>query len=193
MGYTNRKRILYFRFSQRLLCVIICQCKGNLSWIFIGRTDAEAEAPILWPPDMKNWLIGKDPDAGKEWRQEEKRMTEDETVGCHHQLDGHEFEQALGVGDGPRSLACYIQSMGSQRVGYDWTTELTDTSMLLYIITLQKNIEFQLFWWSSGWESAFQCKGHCFGPWSRKIPHATGQLSPRTTTTEPGSRAPDMY
>ena len=72
---------------------------GNQSWMFIGRTDAEAKTPILWPPDVKNWLIGKDPDAGKDWRQEEKGTTEDEMVGCHHQLDGHEFEQALGVGD----------------------------------------------------------------------------------------------
>ena len=66
--------------------------KGNQSWIFIGRTDAEAETPILWPPDAKNWLIGKDPDAGKDWRQEEKGTTEDEMAGWHHQLDGHEFE-----------------------------------------------------------------------------------------------------
>ena len=73
--------------------------KGNESWIFIGRTDAEAETPILWIPDTKNWLIGKDSDAGKDWRQEEKGMTEDEMVGWHHQLDGHELEQAPGVGD----------------------------------------------------------------------------------------------
>ena len=78
--------------------------KGNLSWIFIGRTDAEA--PILWPPYAKNWLIRKDLDAGKDWRQEEKGMTEDEMVGWHHQLDGHEFEQAPGVGDGQGNLLC---------------------------------------------------------------------------------------
>ena len=66
--------------------------KGNQSWIFIGRTDAEAETPILWPPDGKNWLIGKDSDAVKDWRWEEKGMTEDEMVGWHHRLDGHEFE-----------------------------------------------------------------------------------------------------
>ena len=66
--------------------------KGNQSWIFIGRTDIEAETPILWPPDAKNWLIGKDPDAGKDWRQEEKGTTEDEMVGWHHQHNGHEFE-----------------------------------------------------------------------------------------------------
>ena len=74
--------------------------KGNQSWRFFGRIDAEAEAPILWPCDAKNWLIGKNPDAGKAWRQEEKGTTEDDVVGWHHQLDGHEFEQALGVGNG---------------------------------------------------------------------------------------------
>ena len=66
--------------------------KENQSWMFIGRTDAEAETPILWPPDAKSWLIGKDPDAGKDWRWEEKGMTEDEMVEWRHQLDGHEFE-----------------------------------------------------------------------------------------------------
>ena len=80
--------------------------KGNQSWILIERTDAEAEAPILWPPDVKSWPIGKDPDAGKDWRQEEKGATEDEMVGWHHRLDGHEFEQAPGVGDGQGRLAC---------------------------------------------------------------------------------------
>ena len=78
--------------------------KGNQSWIFTGRTDPEAEAPILWPPDAKSWLTGKDPDAGKDWRQEEKGMTEDETVGWHHWLNGREFEQALGDGVGQGSL-----------------------------------------------------------------------------------------
>ena len=80
--------------------------KGNQSWIFIGRTNAEAEALILWPPDVKSWLTGKDPGAGKDWRQEEKGTTEDEMAGWHHWLNGHEFEQALGVGDGQRSLVC---------------------------------------------------------------------------------------
>ena len=81
--------------------------KGNQSWIFIGRTDAEAEAPILWPPDGKNWLIGKHPDAGKDWRQEEKGMTEDEMAGWHHRLDGYEFEQTSGHSGGQRSLKGY--------------------------------------------------------------------------------------
>ena len=79
--------------------------KGKQSWIFIGRIDAEGETPILWPPDAENWLIWKDPDAGKNWRQE-KGTTEDEMVGWHHQLNGHEFEQAPGVGDGQGSLMC---------------------------------------------------------------------------------------
>ena len=80
--------------------------KGNQSWIFIGRTDAEAKAPILWLSKAKNWLIEKDPDAGKDWRQEEKRATEDKTVGWHHRLYGHEFEQASKVDDGQGSLVC---------------------------------------------------------------------------------------
>ena len=79
--------------------------KGNQSCIFIGRTDAEAETLILWPPDVKNWLVGKDSDAGKDWRQE-KGTTEDKMVRWHHWLDGHEFEQAPGVGKGRGSLAC---------------------------------------------------------------------------------------
>ena len=79
--------------------------KRNQSWIFIERTDAEAETPILWPPDAKSQLIGKDPDVGKDWRQE-KGMTEDEIVGWHHWLNGHEFEQVPGDGDGQESLAC---------------------------------------------------------------------------------------
>ena len=81
--------------------------KGNQFWILIGWTDAEAEAPILWPPDAKNSLNGKDCDAGKNWRQEEKGTTEDEIVGWHHWLDGHTFKQAPGVGDGQGSLACW--------------------------------------------------------------------------------------
>ena len=80
--------------------------KRNQSWIFIGRTDAEAETPILWPPDVKNWLIGKDPDAGKDWGQEEKGTTKDAMVLWHHWLDGHEFEQAPGFGDRQGSLTC---------------------------------------------------------------------------------------
>ena len=80
--------------------------KGDQSWLFTGRTDAEAETLILWPPHVKSWLIGKDPDAGRHWGQEEKGTTEDEMVGWHHRLSGHGFRWTLGVGDGQGSLAC---------------------------------------------------------------------------------------
>ena len=80
--------------------------KGKQPWIFIGRTDAEAETPLLWPPDGKSWLTGKDSDAGKDWRQDEQGTTEDEMAGWHHWLNGHEFEQAQGVGDGQGVLVC---------------------------------------------------------------------------------------
>ena len=98
--------------------------KGNQSWIFIGRPDAEAEAAILWPLDVKYWLIGKDPHAGKDWRQEEKGMTEDEMVGWHYLLNGHEFEQAPGVGDGQESLACcspWYPKESNTTEGLKWT------------------------------------------------------------------------
>ena len=108
--------------------------KGNHSWIVIGRANPEAETPILWSPDMKNWLIRKDPGAGKDWRQEEKGMTEDEMVGWHYQLNGHEFEQALGGGDGQWGLGC-CSPWGHKRVGHKWATELN-----LYLCKLFKFI-----------------------------------------------------
>ena len=80
--------------------------EGDQSWVFFGKNDAKAETPVLWPPDGKNWLIGKDPDAGKDWGQEEKGVTQDEMVGWHHQIHGHKFEQALRNVDGQGSLAC---------------------------------------------------------------------------------------
>ena len=97
--------------------------KENQSWIFIGGTDVEAETPILWPPDMKNWLTGKDPDAGKDWRREEKGMTEDEMTGWHHWLDGHEFEQAPRVVDDREAWCAAIQ----------WVTELDMTKQLNWL------------------------------------------------------------
>ena len=96
--------------------------KGSQSWVFTGRTDAEAETPILWPPDVKSWLIGKDPDAGRDWGQEEKGTTEDEMAGWHHQLDGHEFEWTPGVCDGQGGLACCDSCCWkSQTRLSDWT------------------------------------------------------------------------
>ena len=96
--------------------------KGNQFWIFIGRTDAVAETAILWPPAAKSWLIGKDPDAGKDWRQEEKGTIEDEMVGWHHWLDGHGFGWTAGVGVGQGGLACC--SSWGHRVRHDWATGL---------------------------------------------------------------------
>ena len=101
--------------------------KGNQSWMFIGKTDAEAETPILWPPDVKNWLIWKDPDAGKYWRQEEKRMTEDEMVGWHHWLNGHELSKLWELVMDRKGRPGVVQSMASQRVRHDWATELNRT------------------------------------------------------------------
>ena len=96
--------------------------KGNQSWIFIGRTDAEAETPILWPPNVKSWLIWKDPDAGKDWGQKEKGMTEDKLVGWHHWLNGHGFVWIPGVGDGQGGLVCCNSWVTkSQTWLTDWT------------------------------------------------------------------------
>ena len=102
--------------------------KGDQSWVFIGRTDAEAGTPILWPPHAKNWLIGKDPDAGRDWGQEEKGTTEDEMAGWHHWLDGREFEWAPGVGDGQGGLVCY-DSWGCKES--DTTERLNWTDVLV--------------------------------------------------------------
>ena len=102
--------------------------KGNQSWIFIGRTDAEAETLILWPPDVKNWLIQKDPDAGKYWGQEEKGTTEDEMAAWHHWLNGYEFEQALGVGDGQEAWHAAVHG-----VTKSWT-QLSDWTKLNWTV-----------------------------------------------------------
>ena len=110
--------------------------KGDQSWVFTGRTEVEAETPILWPPDVKNWLTGKDPDAGKDWGQEEKRRTEDEMFGWHHWLDGHGFGWTLRVGDGQGSLAC-CGSWGRKEsdTASNWT-EMKPylLSLILYLI-----------------------------------------------------------
>ena len=102
--------------------------KGDQSWVFIGRTVAEAETPVLWPPQVKSWLIGKDSDAGRDWGQEEKGTTEDEMAGWHHWLDGLEFEWTPGDGDGQGGLVCcdsWGRKESDTNQGLDWT-ELTD-------------------------------------------------------------------
>ena len=99
--------------------------KGDQSWVFNGRTDVEAETPILWPPDAKSWLIGKDPDSGKDGGQEEKGMTEDEMAGWHHWLDEHELRVWVNSGSWWwTERPGVLRFMGSQRVGHDWVTEL---------------------------------------------------------------------
>ena len=108
--------------------------KGNQSWIFTGRTDAEAETPILWPPDVKNWLIGKDPAAGKDWRQEEKGMTEDKMVRWHHRLNGHGFGWTPGVGDGQGGLVCCGSWGRKESDMTEWLnwTEYYELKLILY-------------------------------------------------------------
>ena len=97
--------------------------KGDQSWVFTGRIAIEAETPILWPPNVKNWLIRKDPDAGKDWGKEEKGMTEDGMVGWRHQLDGHEFEQALGVDDGQEAWHAAVHGVIKSQA---WLSEWTE-------------------------------------------------------------------
>ena len=148
------------------------------SWIFIGRTDGEAETLILWPPDVKIWLIWKDPNAGKDWRWEEKGMTEDEMVGWHHWLNGHKFEWTLGIGDGQGGLACYSPWGGEEldmTERLNWTAGTTRHLWILstwnvscpkwYVLckigtrlqrlnTQQKricNISFIIFMWITSW------------------------------------------
>ena len=106
--------------------------EGNQSWILIGRTDAKAEALILWPSNVRRWLIGKDPDAGKDWGQEEMGMTEDEMVGWYHQVDGYEFEQASGDSEGQRSLACCTPWVTNSQL---WLSNWTTANNLLNVIT----------------------------------------------------------
>ena len=102
--------------------------KGNQPWMFIGRTDTKAETPILWPPHAKSWLIGKDPDAGKDWGQEEKGTTEDEMVGRHHWFKGPEFEQTLGDGEGQGSLACCSPSGHKKLDSTEWLNNNSEES-----------------------------------------------------------------
>ena len=99
-----RRRLLRIPWNSKEIQLV--HPKGNQCWIFTGRTDTEAEVPILWPPDAQSWLFGKDSEAGKDWGQEEKGATEDEMIGWHHWLSGHEFEKIPGDGEGQGSLAC---------------------------------------------------------------------------------------
>ena len=110
--------------------------KGHQSWVFIGRTDAEAETPVLWPPHAKSWLIGKDSDAGRDWGQEGKWMTEDEMAGWHYQLNGHEFEWTPGVGDGQGGLAC-CDSWGHKELDTIERLNWTDFTQIVTLLPCQ--------------------------------------------------------
>ena len=119
--------------------------KGYQFWLFTGRTDAEAETPIFWLPDVKNWLIGKHPDAGKDWRQEEKGTTEDEIAGWHHGLDGHEFLLTPGVGDGQGDLACCSSWVAKNQTWLsDWTELMGPDAMILVFWMLSFKPTFSL-------------------------------------------------
>ena len=145
--------------------------KGDQSWVFIGRTDAKAETPVLWPAHAKSWLIGKDPDAGRDWGQEKKGTTEDEMAGWHHRLNGHEFEWTLGVGDGQGGLVCcnswgrkesdmteklkwteyvYVSETLSIRPTFSFTSLPGLCKFILYIcifiLALQKGSSVPFFW-----------------------------------------------
>ena len=145
--------------------------KGNQSWIFIGKTDAEAETPILWPPDAKNWVLGKDADAGNDWRQEDKGTTEDEMVGWHHCLSEHEFLASSGNcwWTGKSDM---LQSKGSQRVRHNWETWidlLTATlSYLFNLFSTTLGLCCCIWAFSSCWEwgllsSCGALASHCLG------------------------------
>ena len=122
------------------LCKLLATLKQNQPWIFTGRTDAEAEAPIFWPPDAKSRLFGKDPDAGKDWGQKEKGATEDEMVEWHHQLSEHEFDQTRWDSEGQGSLVCC--SLWACRVGHDSATWQQRTTPSLW----KPHISFSFVW-----------------------------------------------
>ena len=115
--------------------------KGDQSWVFIRRTDVEAETPILWPPDAKRWLIWKDPNAGEDWRQEEKETSGDGMVGWHHQLNGHEFEQAPGVRDGQEAWRAVVHRVTKSQTRLSYWTELNWFNTLCHF-----SIYFVQFW-----------------------------------------------
>ena len=131
--------------------------KGHQPWVFFGRNDAKAETPVLWPPDAKSWLIGKDSDAKRDWGQEAKGMTEDEMAGWHHRLNGCEFEWTLGDGDGQGGLACWDSWSHKESDMTEWLN-WTELSWI--------NIEnmVTILWWLSGKELTFQCGRYRFSP-----------------------------
>ena len=145
--------------------------KGDESWVFIGRANAKAETPVFWPPHVKSWLIGKDPDAGRDWGQEEKGTTEDEMAGWHHWLDAHEFEWTPGVGDGQGGLACCIHGVAELDMiewlnWTEWVIIWFAISTMPKPLTVWITINYGKFWkrweyqttWSASWEICMQVR-----------------------------------
>ena len=140
-GFLTKIHNIRYTLEKTLQSPLDCQeiqpvhPKGDQSWVFIGRTDAEAETPILWPPHAKSWVTGKDPDAGRDWGQEEKGTTEDEMGGWRHWLDGHGFGWMPGVGDGQGGLVCW----GSWGHKESDTTERLNWTELIKLLDTQRN------------------------------------------------------
>ena len=130
--------------------------KGNQSWIFIGRTDAEAEAPIFWPPDVKSWLIRKDPDAGKDWKWEEKSTAEDEMVGWHHWLDGHEFEQLQELVIDRKAWRAAVHGVSKSQTQLSNWTEFNWSQMILFQYVISKNVLMGYFTFLFFWYQVFE-------------------------------------
>ena len=166
--------------------------KGNQSWIFTGRTDVEVETAILWPPDVKNWLIWEDPDAGKNWGQEEKEMTEDEMVGWHHQINGHEFVSTPGVGDGQGGLVCCspwgLKESDTTELLNWWRSNSLEKTLMLGDWRQEKRTtdDKKVGWqhWLNGHEfeqalgdSEGQGSLACYSPWGHKESDRTEQLN----------------
>ena len=131
--------------------------KGDQSWVFIGRTEVEAETPILWPPDAKSWLIWKDPDAGRDWGQEEKGPTEHKMAGCHHWLNGYGFRWTLGVGDGQGGLAwcdSWVCKESDMTERLNWTERVSPSSTAKSITNL---ISLLTIWWYSSVDGLLCC------------------------------------
>ena len=150
--------------------------KGDQSWVFIGRTDAKAETPVLWPPHVKSWLTAKDPDAGRDWGQEEKGMTEDEMAGWHHRLDGHESEWTPGVGDGQGSLVCCDLWVHKELDTTEWLN-WTDLKLYIAICTLLRY---------SPYISLYCCYGSWGGKPQRESDHFHHTVSRTLLVTDDG-------
>ena len=140
MKKAERRRIDAFELWcwRRLLRVpwTARRSKGDQSWVLIGRTDAEAETPVLWPPHVKSWLIGEDPDAGRDWGHGENGMTEDEMAGWHHRLDGREFEWTPGVHDGQGGLRAVIHGVAKSQT---WLSDWTDWLKYIKMLQIDRN------------------------------------------------------